>query len=711
MIKNTKIIQNKISTENKTSSIKKKNSIQSIVLEEENIINENKIRKKKQCLLFVESPGKCSTIQKYLNEDSDFTYEVIATYGHIKQLPSKNGSVTIENDKVNFLWEDKIESVKRIKNILQKQKYDTYYIATDKDREGEGIAFHIFNLLQETITNANIFRITFNEITKKALQTSIQNPRKVDDNLVHAFLSRLAMDYLIGYTLSPLTWQLGKYSVGRVQSPSVRLIIDQEMEIFNFVSTTYWTLDGIFEDLNIKAKTLSFLPQAYKDLTQEEFITYLTTENNDIKKIMREDITDNIIEILSLETNKIYYVDTIIEKDVYRSPDAPFITATLQQESNVKLGFSVMTTMHHAQKLYENGLITYMRTDSTTINNDTISLIRSYILQEFGDDYLSKEQNLYKSKDKNIQEAHEAIRPTDITNNGDNIEDPMSQKLYQLIWKKTIASQMSKCLYKKKDITIKNNICSMSFSGSQLVFLGYLKVYGREEDEDALLPDLQLNHELVLQNIEKNIHHTKHPARYTEGGLIKQLKKEGIGRPSTYVSIIEILKKREYIRMDGKNLIGVVKGKILIAFLETFFPKYIDYQFTAHMEETLDQIANGEINWTEILCRFYKELKEAHTKVITFNLFEKLDKMNLKLQQWLKNKICEKCSSNYNLYIKTNLFFCCSNKSCGNTLPLKDDFIFVPKSADDTSETKNIYTKFKKFTKKKFVLYKKKDNS
>lgn len=653
----------------------------------------------KKCLLFVESPGKCQTIRKYLNEDKTNNYDVVATIGHIKQLPSKSGSIIVEKGEIKFLWEDKENSVKKLKDAIQQTNYDTYYIATDQDREGEGIAYHLYNLLKEMNVKGEIHRITFNEITKKALQESIKNPRDLNYDLVDAFLSRLAMDYLIGYTLSPTTWKFGSnYSVGRVQSAGVRLIIEQEQVIFDFIPITYYTLEGVFQNLDLTPKIVEFLESGYKYIDHEDNIKLLMENNGDVRKIPTESLADNIISSLLLPDNSIFTVKEIIEKDIYKSPPPPFITVSLQQEANTKLGFTAQITMRNAQKLYEDGLITYMRTDSVTISDEATDAIRLYIQSNYGEDYLSTERISYKSKIKNAQEAHEAIRPTDINNRGENIEDPRTKSLYQLIWKRSVACQMSKSLYKKKDIIIKNSISSFSLSGSQLIFLGYLKVYDREEDEDNILPPLHLEDKLILEHINKNTHVTKPPARCSEGSFIGQLKNKGIGRPSTYAGIIEILKNREYVRMDGKVMVGLMKAKILVAFLNAYFPRYIDYNFTAQMEEVLDKIANGELNWKKVIVEFYENLRQDYLKVVEVNLFEILSHMNANLQNWLRNKKCEKCDSNFNLHIKSNLFFSCSK--CGHNIPLKDEFKFVVKDKEEDGTPKP-FVKYKKFSKSK----------
>lgn len=673
--------------------------------------NEKNINKKrKKCLLFVESPGKCPTIKKYLSDDKNCEYDVVATIGHIKQLPSKPGSITFdENNEIKFLWESKNDHIKKLANMLKEKSYDTYYIATDKDREGEGIAYHVYDFLKDHNVKGDIHRITFNEITKKAIQDSIKEPRDLDYNLIYAFLSRLATDYLIGYTLSPVTWKLGKYSVGRVQSPGVKLIVEQEKVILNFVPQTYYFLEGIFDNLPIKPKVFQINKKIQNlftiDKISEEkkniFIELMNKEEFDNKKIPTEELADLIKTVLLENPHLEYIVEDIIEKDIHRCPVAPFTTVTMQQEANSKLGYGAQITMRNAQKLYEEGLITYMRTDSTILSDEAVKNIREYINNEYGKEYLSKAPLNYKSKIKNAQEAHEAIRPTDIKNNGNSIEDSYLKSLYELIWRRTVACQMSEALYKKKDIILGNDLCKMNLSGSQLVFLGYLKVYGREEDEDSLLPSIEKNTKLLLKDIEKNSYTTKASPRYSEGSLIKQLEKKGIGRPSTYVGIIEILKNREYVKVEGKSLVGIMRGKILIEFLEKYFPKYIDYNFTANMEEDLDLIANGEKEWKTLLYNFYKDLQEDYQKVKNINVFEILKELKTPLLEWNKNIKCDKCNSEYNLYIKSSLFFCCSNKECGNTTSLKDDFNFTKITTTDENGEPKVYKKF--YPKKKFV--------
>lgn len=665
---------------------------------------------KKKCLLFVESPGKCPTIKKYLSDEKECEYDVVATIGHIQQLPSKPGSISVDDNKeIVFTWEPKEENLKKLEKVIKDKKYDIYYIATDQDREGEGIAYHVYNFLKKHNVTGEIHRITFNEITKKAILDSIKAPRDLDYNLIHAFLSRLATDYLIGYTLSPLTWKLGKYSVGRVQSPGVKLVIEQEKTIFNFIPETYYYLEGIFKEFNIKPKIFEINKNIQELFTSEKislekkevFIEIMNKPDFDNKKIPSEELTDLIKNILLEPSYLEYKVHEIIEKDIYKGPMAPFTTVTMQQEANSKLGYGAQVTMRNAQKLYEEGLITYMRTDSTILSDLAVKNIREYIKDSYGEEYLSKSPLNYKSKIKNAQEAHEAIRPTDMKNKGDSIEDTYLKSLYELIWRRTVACQMSEALYKKKDIILANELCKMNLSGSQLVFLGYLKVYGREEDEDNLLPNMEKNTKISLIDLEKHSYTTKPTPRYSEGSLIKQLEKKGIGRPSTYVGIIEILKNREYVKVDGKSLVGVMKGKILIAFLEKYFPKYIDYNFTANMEEDLDLIANGEKQWKDLLYAFYKDLQEDYQKVKNINLFEMLKELRSPLLEWNRNIKCEKCSSEYNLYIKSNLFFCCSNKECGNTIPLKDEYSFPKYVENSENGEKKTYTKF--FKKKTFT--------
>jgi DNA topoisomerase-1 len=668
-------------------------------------------KNKKKYLVFVESPGKISTIKKYLNDNPNEEYEVVASMGHISQLPSKPGSVFVENKELKFIWENKEESVKRLEKVLKAQDYDCYYIATDQDREGEGIAFHIYNLLIKNSIKDNIKRITFNEITKKSLKDSIQKPRQLDYNLIHGFLSRLAIDYLIGYTLSPLTWKLGKYSVGRVQSPGVKLIVEQEKVILNFIPQTYHSLEGVFKELTIKPKLSNFYFEKNQEfLLTEEEKNLINSEEFLIKKIPNENLTEKIKGFLLSNDLRNYEVINISEKEFHKSPLSPFTTVTMQQEANSKLNFSAQSTMFNAQKLYEGGLITYMRTDSTILSEEAVTNIREYIESSYGKEYLSTEALQYKSKIKNAQEAHEAIRPTNISNKGETIEDPYVKSLYELIWKRTVGCQMSNSVYKKKDIILSNGVCEMLLTGSQLTFLGYLKVYDKEEDEDNILPPLNLKDKLELQEIEKISYTTKHSSRYSEGSLVKQLEKKGIGRPSTYVGIIEILKNRQYVYMEGKSFIGTVKGKVLIEYLERFFPKYIDYNFTANMEEDLDLIANGEKEWQKFLYNFYEELQKDYEKVKNINLFEILDELKKPILEWYKNIVCDKCGSTYNLYIKNSLFFSCSNKACGNTSSLKESFNYPSKSENKVSDeenqdnTKKVYKKFtpykKKFTKK-----------
>lgn len=640
-------------------------------------IQKNKIKK---AIIFVESPGKCGTIRKYLSQSKEVNYDVVATVGHIAQLPSQNGSVTVKDDKVQFLWIDKGDNVKNLTKIIEDSAYDEYYIATDPDREGEGIAYHTYKLLVKLgVDDKKIWRIVFNEITKSAIEASIKKPGAINYSLVYAYFARLAIDYLIGYILSPLAWKLGKnYSVGRVQTCGLKVIIEKEEEILNFIEELYHMVYGLFNGLDLTPKLIEFKEQ-------------------DINRITDAKQLEDIKVTLNKAENKTYTVTSITEKDVHRAPSAPFATATLQQEAASKLGLSVSLTMSNAQKLYEEGLITYMRTDSITISDEAITAVRSYINNNFGSEYLHPTIVEYKTKIKNAQEAHEAIRPTDINNSGDSIENEYHRKLYQLIWKRTVACQMSNAIYKKKDIILSNGISKMSLTGSQLKFLGYLKVYGREEDEDALLPDLELNSVFTLNELKVEEHKTKHSPRYTEGGLVKFLQKKGIGRPSTYGLIIEILKKRDYVKLSQKTMFGSMRGKILISFMEVFLQKYIDYNFTAKMEEELDKIANGELDWNDFVVKFYNNLYNDIQEVSKMQLFAMLDQVNPVLQKWIKNAPCEKCGHKYSLYIKSSLFFFCTN--CKNILAIRDSFDFKEdKDQEESGEEKPKF--YKKATKK-----------
>lgn len=647
---------------------------------------------KKKKLVFVESPSKCATVNKYLGDE----YFVMPTVGHVRGLSSKSGSVTLQNDEILFVWEDKRDSLERIKKHILENNYETIYIATDADREGEGMCWHVKNILNEIGFKGKIYRLKFHEITKNAIKNAINNPQDINMYLVEAYLTRSALDYLIGYTITPIFWQIFRIfqnqSAGRVQSPTLKMLVARELEIFEFIKSNYYSITGNFENLDIPCDLIEYNKEKIKKITD---------------KTLAETIKTN------LESNKEYQVISLEEKETHRSPSAPFITSTLQQDAANKLGWPISITMMVAQKLYENGKITYMRTDSTHLSDEFVEQIREYIKTNYGNDYLPKTSNVYKSNVKNAQEAHEAIRPTNIEETEDNIEDAQQKELYGLIWTKTVTCQMEKSIYKKKEIKISNNIGVFSLHGSVLIFPGYLKLQHKykEEEKDFLLPDLQLNTILILKESIVHTHETQAPARYTEGSLVKEMQNNGIGRPSTYPSIVETIKKRQYANLSSRHLIPSMKGKITIIFLNHFFSRYVDYKFTSDMEDYLDEISLGKLNWKEALKTFYQELQKNVDCFRNINIFQVIDATKDDLMKWMRDKVCTKCQNPWQFRVKTNIFCICSNKECGNMLPLKDEEIIRRKeynnqeNNESTSKTffkksyTSKFTKTNKFTK------------
>lgn len=567
-------------------------------------------------VVVVESPAKAKTLGGYLGSD----YKVIASYGHIRDLPSKNGSVDV-NDHFHMIWELSERGQKQISEISSLlSKTENLFLATDPDREGEAISWHILQVLSENgiIENKNVRRVVFHEITKSAIKHAFEDPKDLNKNLVDAYLARRVLDYLVGFSLSPILWRKmpGARSAGRVQSVALRLIVERELEIQAFKSEEYWSISSRFscEEKN-------------------EFIANLTHFNGEkLEKlaIKNEEIANNIVNTLE---NEEYYIKDIERKTVKRNPYAPFTTSTLQQDAVRKLGFSAKKTMQIAQKLYEGismgdgssvGLITYMRTDSTALSKEAISESRKLIESEYGEKYLPKSERIYKTKTKNAQEAHEAIRPTSFLRKPSDIKEYLSSdewKLYDLIWKRSLSSQMESANIDQVSIDIhsKNkDVAIFRATGSTIVFDGFLKVYNESKDEDDQdnnnnnkkqnkLPPLKENQDLDVISILKEQHFTQPPSRFNEASLVKKLEDLGIGRPSTYATIINVLQDRGYVTLQKKSFIPESIGFLTTSFLRNFFNKYIQYDFTANLEEKLDDISNGEIFWENVLSNFWNE--------------------------------------------------------------------------------------------------------
>ena len=633
-------------------------------------------------LVIVESPAKAKTINKYLGKD----YLVLASYGHIRDLPSKNGSVDPDN-KFNMLWEIDSFSKKYLKEITDAAKDSQKIIlATDPDREGEAIAWHVKEVLEskKLLKGKNLERVVFNEITKNAILEAIKNPRDIHLPLVEAYLARRALDYLVGFNISPILWTKlpGSKSAGRVQSVALKLITEREKEIELFNPEEYWTLTSNFtnnEDKNIISKL---------SLYNEEKIERFTFKN-------KEQI-DRAIETI----NKSKFIIKDVNSKVFkRNPLAPFTTSTLQQTASGKFGFGASRTMQIAQRLYQGidiegettGLITYMRTDGTNISKEAINEFRELIKKDFGDEFLPDHPNSYAGKKaKNAQEAHEAIRPTDINRKPADIKKYVNSdqyKLYDLIWSRALSSQMKPAEFDRNTILIssKNEKINFRTTGSVIKFEGFLKVYEvQETDEDAknILPEVKIGDDVNILKLNDEQHFTDPPPRFSEASLVKKMEELGIGRPSTYASIISVLSTRNYVEQINKRFHPTDRGKLISAFLEKLFSKYVDYNFTAELENQLDEITSGKIEWIEVLNNFWKDFYENVGKVKEKRTREVLDLLNESLGALIFDKdsndgIDRKCKicSNGELSLKNSFrggaFIGCSNyPECKFTRPL-----------------------------------------
>ena len=592
-------------------------------------------------IVIVESAAKAKTINKYLGKD----YKVIASFGHVRDLPSKNGSVQPEND-FEMHWDTDGKSSKILSEITKAVKgADKLILATDPDREGEAISWHILQVLQQkkALKDVDIERVAFNAVTKKAIFEALEHPREIDQPLVSAYLARRALDYLVGFTLSPVLWRKlpGSRSAGRVQSVALRLICDRELEIEKFKSQEYWSLEA----------------QLKKD-SGETFLARLTTVGD--KKLGRLDI-ENEEEATRLKTaltKASYSIKSVESRAQKRNPQAPFTTSTLQQEASRKLGFGARRTMQVAQKLYEGielnspggggaetvGLITYMRTDGVQIVPEAVQACRDVIAGQFGQTYLPQSPREYKSKAKNAQEAHEAVRPTDLSRLPDDIAGSLDKdgaRLYKLIWQRTIASQMQSAEFERTTVDIAvtgtdGGNYGLRANVSVLIFDGFLKLYEEgqdeksdsEDDDDRRLPPLAKGDAISDNKIEAKQHFTEPPPRFTEATLVKNMEELGIGRPSTYASTLGVLRDREYVRFDKKRLIPEDKGRLVTAFLESFFTRYVEYDFTADLEQKLDLISDNKLLWKDVLRDFWQEFIGAVDEIKDLRISEVLDALN-----------------------------------------------------------------------------------
>jgi DNA topoisomerase-1 len=582
-------------------------------------------------VVIVESPAKAKTINKYLGKN----YEVHASYGHVRDLPAKDGSVDPDADFA-MLWDVDTKSAKRLSEIAKAVKSaDRVILATDPDREGEAISWHVLEVLKakRVLEGKPVERVVFNAITRDAVLEAMRNPREIDAALVDAYLARRALDYLVGFNLSPVLWRKlpGARSAGRVQSVALRLVCDRELEIEQFVPREYWSIVA-------HLKTSAGAP----------FTARLV--GADGKKIARLDVgTGAEAEAFreALEAAR-FSVAKIEAKPAKRHPAAPFTTSTLQQEASRKLGLAPARTMQLAQRLYEGveldgetvGLITYMRTDGVDLAPEAVSAARKVIANEFGPNYVPKSPRKYSVKAKNAQEAHEAIRPTDLARLPAQVRrslDPDQAALYELIWTRTIASQMESAELERTIVDVLAEAgqrrLDLRATGQVIRFDGFLKLYqeGRDDEEDedgGRLPPMQKDEILTKERIDASQHFTEPPPRYTEATLVKRMEELGIGRPSTYASTLAVLKDRNYVRLDKKRLIPEDKGRIVTAFLESFFTRYVGYDFTAGLEEKLDLVSNHEIDWKEVLRDFWRDFSEALAGTKDLRTAQVLDSLN-----------------------------------------------------------------------------------
>ena len=633
-------------------------------------------------VVIVESPAKAKTINRYLGKD----FTVLASFGHIRDLPSKNGSVRPDEDFA-MTWETDDRSKKHIAEIAKAIRgADHLYLATDPDREGEAIAWHVQQVLKEQgalSPQTDVQRIVFNEITKTAVQHSLENPRAINQELVEAYMARRALDYLVGFTLSPVLWRKlpGSRSAGRVQSVALRLVVEREAEIEAFKPQEYWS---------ITAQLMT--PR------NEKFMGRLTHFNG--KKLDKFDLStqsqaESACDAIRTRTLS---VSTLEKRQAKRHPAAPFTTSTLQQEASRKLGYGASRTMHTAQRLYEGveiggeitGLITYMRTDSIQIAVEALTSARDFIEKSYGKPYLPPSPRIFKNKSKNAQEAHEAIRPTQLSRHPEEVRGYLDEgqfKLYELIWKRTVASQMESALFDQVTVEMASpdKQITLRATGSTMTFDGFLKLYqeGVDEDsekdeEDRLLPILSIGEAIDQREVTPNQHFTQPPPRYSEASLVKKLEELGIGRPSTYVPIIHVLQERDYVRLEKRQFIPEERGRLVTAFLVNFFNKYVQYDFTAKLEEELDEISHGQLPWKAVLMRFWSPFHETAEATQNLRTTEVIDRLEHDLSFHLfgedeTTRVCPTCKTG-RVSLKLSrfgAFLGCSNyPECRYTRPL-----------------------------------------
>jgi DNA topoisomerase-1 len=648
-------------------------------------------RKNNMNVVVVESPAKAKTINKYLGPG----YKVLASFGHVRDLPAKDGSVLPDQD-FEMSWEVDSASAKRMKDIADAVKSsDGLFLATDPDREGEAISWHVLDLLKKkrVLGDKPVKRVVFNAITKKAVLDAMANPRDIDVPLVDAYLARRALDYLVGFNLSPVLWRKlpGARSAGRVQSVSLRLVCDREAEIERFVSEEYWNISALL-----------------KTPRGDEFEAKLVSADG--KKLQGRSIKtgDDANRLKALLEGATYIVDTVEAKPVKRNPGPPFTTSTLQQAASSRMGFSASRTMQVAQKLYEGidiggetvGLITYMRTDGVQMAPEAIDAARRAIGEQFGDRYVPEKARFYSTKAKNAQEAHEAIRPTDFNRTPDQVKrylDADQLRLYDLIWKRGIASQMASAEIERTTVEIladkDGEKAGLRAVGSVIRFDGFIAAYTDQKedgeqsddgDDEGRLPQINARENLAKQKINASQHFTEPPPRYSEASLIKKMEELGIGRPSTYAATLKTLSDREYIIIDKRKLIPHSRGRLVTAFLESFFAKYVEYDFTADLEEKLDRISAGELDWKQVLRDFWKDFFAQIEDTKELRVTNVLDALNEvlaplvfpKREDGSDPRICQVCGTgNLSLKLgKYGAFVGCSNyPECNFTRQLTSD--------------------------------------
>jgi DNA topoisomerase I len=583
-------------------------------------------------VVVVESPAKAKTINKYLGKG----FTVLASYGHVRDLPAKDGSVRPDEDFA-MDWETDGRSAKRVAEIAAALKAsERLILATDPDREGEAISWHVLELLNRrgVVKGKPVERVVFNAITRQAVQEAMRNPRQIDAALVEAYLARRALDYLVGFSLSPVLWRKlpGARSAGRVQSVALRLVCDRELEIESFRRQEYWTIEATFRTGN-----------------GEEFRARLNAIDG--TRLGKLDIADGTAAraIEAALAGAAFSVASVDSRPAKRHPAAPFTTSTLQQEASRKLGFAAARTMQVAQRLYEGveidgeitGLITYMRTDGVQMAPEAIAATRNVIQSRYGEPYVPGVPRQYRTKAKNAQEAHEAIRPTDLFRHPDHVRRALDRdqaELYELIWKRTVASQMESADLERTTVDcVATGRDGRSYvfraTGSVIRFDGFLKLYqeGRDDEgdeESRRLPPVARGDRLGVASLAGEQHFTEPPPRYSEASLIKKMEELGIGRPSTYTAILTVLRERGYVRQEGKKLIPEDKGRLVTAFLESFFARYVEYGFTANLEEQLDRISAGEIDWKEVLRDFWRDFTAALGGIQDLRIGEVLEALN-----------------------------------------------------------------------------------